>query len=206
MQIVSCIKRGWDKQGKASNTMGDVHWWLTAFQNRGCLMEKQRRHHNCFHGRADCDSGGSQIANMQHTRRCTRHRGAPMPVCPSQWGCPVKSLGMSALLCFYTQVERWIWSWCEMCVQGKNTENANTVRDHQATTTDKWRSTQTAWRGKKKKPRPLWNYFYKSVRQITSSSLIPLVWALSYLVLYEPCPSLQASCSSLINIRVFWLL
>lgn len=27
-----------------------------------------------------------------------------------------------------------------------------------------------------------------------------------YLVLYEPCPSLQASCSSLINIRVFWLL
>lgn len=57
-----------------------------------------------------------------------------------------------------------------------------------------------------KKPRPLWNYFYKSVRQMTSSSLVPLFWALPYLVLYEPCPSLQASCSSLINIRVFWLL
>lgn len=57
-----------------------------------------------------------------------------------------------------------------------------------------------------KKPRPLWNYFYKGVRQITSTSLVSLIWALPYLVLYEPCPSLQASCSSLINIRVFWLL
>lgn len=119
------------------------------FQNRGCLMEKQRRHHNSFHGRADCDSGASQIANMQHTHRCTRHRGEPMPECPSQWGCPVKSLGMSALLCFYTQVERWIWSRSEMCVQGKKHRNANTVRDQQATTTDKWRSRQTAWRGGK---------------------------------------------------------
>lgn len=56
------------------------------------------------------------------------------------------------------------------------------------------------------KLRPLWNYFYKGVRQTTSSFLHPLIWALPYLVLYEPCPSLQASCSSLINISVFWLL
>lgn len=109
MQIVSCIKQGRDKYSKDCNTAGDVHRWLTVFQNRGCSMENSAGIY-CFHGKADPDSSLSQIANMQHTRRCTRHRGVLMPECPSQWGCPVKSLGMSALLCFYTQVERWIWS------------------------------------------------------------------------------------------------
>lgn len=37
-----------------------------------------------FHGKADSDSSVSQIANMQHTRRCTRHHGVLMPECPSQ--------------------------------------------------------------------------------------------------------------------------
>lgn len=118
MQIVSCIKQGMDKYSKDSSTIENTHWWLTAFQNRGCLMEKQCRHHNCFHcKKAVSDSSASQIANMQHTHRCMRHHGVLMPECPSQWGCPVKSLGMSALLCFYTQVERWIWSQCETCMQ-----------------------------------------------------------------------------------------
>lgn len=51
------------------------------------------------------------------------------------------------------------------------------------------------------------NYFYWGVRHRTSTCVArPSLGTLPYLVLYEPCPSLQASCSSLINIRVFWLL
>lgn len=108
-KLLVVLKQGRDKYSKDCNTAGDVHRWLTVFQNRGCSMENSAGIY-CFHGKADPDSSLSQIANMQHTRRCTRHRGVLMPECPSQWGCPVKSLGMSALLCFYTQVERWIWS------------------------------------------------------------------------------------------------
>ena len=94
-------------------------------------------------------------------------------------------------------------------VRAKKHRNANTVCDHQANINNN----NTNWQMEiktdgvgQKKPRPLWNYFYRGVRQITSICLVPFIWALPYLVLYEPCPSLQASCSSLINIRVFWLL
>lgn len=52
--------------------------------------------------------GDRSVASMRPTRRRRRRRGARTPVCPSQWGCPVKSQGMPALLCFYTQAERWI--------------------------------------------------------------------------------------------------
>lgn len=163
-------------------------------------MGNQRRHHICFHGKADSESQISKTC--KHTRRCTWHRGEPMPGCPSQWGCPVKSLGKPALLCFYTQVERWIWSYCEMCVQ----ETQKCQYSMWSASNNNWQVENQDGQHGTRRPRALWNYFYKGVRQMTSSFLVPLVWALSYLVLYEPCPSLQASCSSLINISVFWLL
>lgn len=148
----------------------------------------------------------SQTASMQHTRRCTRHHGLLMPECPSQWGCPVKSLGVSALLCFYTQVERWKWSYCEMNVQDTQKRQYSMCSSSNNNIWQMKFKTDSVGQKKFEIKKPLWNYFYKGVTQIISTSLFPLIWALPYLVLYEPCPSLQASCSSLINIRVFWLL
>lgn len=150
--------------------------------------------------------------HAKRTRRCTRHHGPLMPECPSQWGCPAKALGMSALLCFYThthtKVERCTWGrlWDE-----RARKHTDAKVQHEITSTHAWQmeiethgvgrwsrgpcgttSTRGRWEG--------------GVRHRTSTSPAALVWAPPYLVLYEPCPSLQASCSSLINIRVFWLL
>lgn len=92
-----------------SNGVGskdDRHSWLTASKKEDMCDGSTARGWLSF----SWQSRFWQRVNMQHTRHCTRHRGLLMPECPSQWGCPVKSLGMTALLCFYTQVGRWIWS------------------------------------------------------------------------------------------------
>lgn len=115
MQIVSCIKR------EGTNTARNLALQKTHTDEWQHLKTQDvwwKTSADCFHcKKAVSDSSASQIANMQHTHRCMRHHGVLMPECPSQWGCPVKSLGMSALLCFYTQVERWIWSQCETRMQ-----------------------------------------------------------------------------------------
>lgn len=171
--------------------------------------------------------GEGHRGDMQHTRRCTRHRGLPMPECPSQWGCPAKSLGMSALICFYTQrgvggrgLERCTWSLREMSVRETQrrqyTQHVNSRHDVAST----WRmmvvvvvlegrgGEEGLWGGGDGAEESVCgNYFYWGVRHRTSTCVAwPSLGTLPYLVLYEPCPSLQASCSSLINIRVFWLL
>lgn len=174
--------------------------------------------------RREVGVGGRVIkGNMQHTRRCTRHRGLPMPECPSQWGCPAKSLGMSALICFYTQkegggfgggLERCTWSLREMSTQEtqrrRYTRHVNSR--HDVASTRRMMMVAVAVKGE-----GLWGggdwadgarvWKLLLLRGETRGRVAwPSLGTRPYLVLYEPCPSLQASCSSLINIRVFGLL
>lgn len=81
-----------------------------------CLKANKHMHRR-WEQEAGIDGTVRKTANVRHTRRWRRHHGGLMPERPSQWGCPVKSQGMSALLCFYTQVERWKWGEDERCMQ-----------------------------------------------------------------------------------------
>lgn len=45
---------------------------------------------------------------VSHTHHCKHRHVGRRWECPSQWGCPAMSLGMSALLCFYTHMETWM--------------------------------------------------------------------------------------------------
>lgn len=201
MQIVSCIKQGRDEHSKDCCTAGDAHGWLTAFQNKRMLDEKRCRH-LLF---------SWQSRSRQQSEPDSKHATYPS-LYEASWRADAR---MSISMRLSCKVSRNACFAMFLHTGGKmdmklvwDTHARNTQRPIQFVITKQHQQlTNGGQDGQyETKPRPLWNYFYKGERQITSSSLIPLVWTLPYLVLYEPCPSLQASCSSLINIRVFGLL